>query len=95
MYKQKGKIIAISEVITGTTKAGKEWSKVQFVIVTPEEKYPKEIEFGLLKLEELEGHEIGSNLEVTFTAESRLSNGRRFTNLTATNLSRPATDLPF
>lgn len=95
MYKVKGKITQIGEVVTGVTKAGKEWSKVEFIIQTLEEKYPKIISFSLSKQDQLDGHQVGGDVEVTFTVDSREYNGKYFNNINAINLSRPTTDLPF
>jgi hypothetical protein len=95
MYKVKGKIISIGDVQTGFSKAGKEWTKVDFAIQTLDEKYPKTISFSLMKEDQLDGHDVGSELEVTFTVESRDYNGKYYHNINAINLSRPKTDLPF
>ena len=95
MYKVKGKITYIGKEEKGVSKAGKEWSKVEFAIQTLDEKYPKLIAFSLSKQDQLDGHQIGGDVEVTFSVDSREYNGKYFHNVNAINLSRPSTDLPF
>ena len=97
MYKEKGKITAIGEVVTGLSKAGKEWNKLEFVIETLDTKYPKLICFTLMKQEQLLGHKIGSEVEVEFSVDSREYNGKYYHNINAVNLSkaRSLDDLPF
>lgn len=95
MHKIKGKITNIGEVVSGVSKAGKDWNKVEFAIQTNDEKYPKTVIFTLLKQDQLDGHKVGSQVEVTFVLESRDYNGKTYHNVTATNLSRAASDLPF
>lgn len=95
MYKEKGKITFISDEQTGLSKAGKEWNKVEFAIQTFDEKYPKLICFTLMKQDQLEGHKVGGDVEVTFSVDSREYNGKYFHNINAISLSRPSTDLPF
>jgi hypothetical protein len=97
MYKVKGKITQIGEVTNGVTKAGKEWNKVEFVIETLEQNYPKLICFALKKQEQLQNHKVGGEVEVTFSVDSREFNGKWFHNINAISLSKAhdKSDLPF
>jgi len=97
MYKVKGKIIQIGEVVSGLTKAGKEWNKSELVIETLDPKYPKEICITLMKQDELLNHKVGGEVEVTFSVDSREFNGRWYHNINAISLSKAhnSSDLPF
>ena len=48
-----------------------------------------------MKQDQLDGHQVGGEVEVTFSVESRDYNGKYYHNINAINLSRPTTDLPF
>lgn len=82
--KLTGVIIAILPVESGTSKAGKEWKKQNFVIETNEQ-YPKKACFTLFgdKLSYLDKFAEGSTVDVKFNAESNEFNGKYFTNLNA------------
>lgn len=97
MYKEKGKIVSIGEVVKGLTKAGKEWNKSEFVIETTGSKYPKLICFTLMNQEQLLNHKVGGEVEVEFSVDSRDFNGRWYHNINAFSLSKAhnADDLPF
>ena len=64
----KGKVVQLLPVQSGVSKAGKEWSKQEFVIET-EEQFPKKICFTLF--------------EVSFNVESREFNGKWYHNINA------------
>jgi hypothetical protein len=95
MHKIKGKITNIGEVVTGVTKAGKEWNKSEFVIETLDPKYPKLICFTLMKQDQLQNHKVGGEVEVEFSVDSREFNGKWYHNINAVNLSKAFSDLPF
>jgi len=80
----KGNIKYILSPESGTSKAGKEWSKQDFVIETTDE-YPKLICFTLFgdKAKQLDGLGIGSTADVHFNLESREYNGKYFHNVNA------------
>jgi hypothetical protein len=83
--KIKGKIVKILEVEKGTSKAGKEWQKQNFVIDTGS-KYNPEICFQLFgdeKIGMLRNFAKGEEVEVSFNVSSREYNGRYFHNLDA------------
>ena len=82
--KIKGEITAILEIQAGTSKAGKEWTKQDFIILS-EEKFPKMICFTLFgdKTSLLNGLELNSIIDVHFNLESREFNGKYYHNLNA------------
>lgn len=69
----KGKIVNILKVESGTSKAGKDWSKQSFVIDTGDE-YNPNIAFGMFgedKIAELAKYSVGQDVEVSFNLSSR------------------------
>lgn len=80
----KGQLQQILPIQSGTSKAGKEWSKQEFVIET-QEQFPKKICFTLFgdKLSLINGISVGDNIEVSFNVESREFNGKWFHNINA------------
>jgi hypothetical protein len=87
----KGKIQQILKPESGTSQAGKEWTKQEFVIET-EEQYPKKVCFTLFgeKTSLINGLEVGQEVEVSFNLESREYNGRWFHNVNAWKIDRPS-----
>ena len=81
--KEKGVIKQILKVESGTSKAGKEWLKQEFVIETLDSQYPKNICFTLFgdKTDLLQRITEGMAVEVSFNLESREYNGRWFHNV--------------
>lgn len=79
-----GKIVKILDPINGTSKAGKEWNKQEFVIETTDQ-YPKSVCFTLFgdKVELIQGLNIGDEVNVSFNIESREFNERWFHNINA------------
>ena len=84
MFKTIGNVIAISPVQSGTSAKG-EWHKQEFVIEIPDEKYPKNICFTLFndKNNTLSKLKTGTEVEVSFSVESREYQGRWFSNVNA------------
>ncbi len=80
----KGRVEQILPVQSGVSKAGKEWSKQEFVIET-EEQFPKKVCFTLFgdKLSLLNGINVGSEVEVAFNLESREFSGKWYHNINA------------
>ena len=81
----KGKLSWKLSVDTGTSKAGKEWKKLSFLIDTGAQ-YNPEICFQLFgedKNEMLNHHNEGDQVEVSFNLSSREYNGRYFHNIDA------------
>ncbi|MBN2805219.1 MAG: DUF3127 domain-containing protein [Prolixibacteraceae bacterium] len=84
----KGKVTHILPVQSGVSKAGKEWSKQEFVIES-EEQFPKNICFTLFgdKLSLLNGIKPGMQVEVFFNVESREFSGKWYHNINAWKIS--------
>ena len=80
----KGTVVQILKSETGVSKAGKEWTKQEFVIETNEQ-YPKKVCFTLFgdKSSLLDGITEGKEVEVFFNVESHDFNGRWFHNINA------------
>jgi hypothetical protein len=81
----KGVVIHILEEESGTSKAGKEWKKKDFVIETTEDQYPKKVAFTLFgdKINLLSSITQGQLVDVSFNLESREYNGKWFHNVNA------------
>lgn len=80
----QGTIVSILPDQTGVSKAGKEWSKKEFVIET-DDQFPKNIAFTLFgdKIGLLNGKKQGDKVDVHFNLESREFNGKWFHNINA------------
>jgi len=81
----KGKINQILKPAAGTSKAGNDWKKQEFVVETSEDQYPKQICFTLFneKLNLLDGLQPGAEVNVSFSIESREFNGKWYHNINA------------
>jgi len=81
----KGKLSRKLSVESGTSKAGKEWKKQSFLVDTGAQ-YNPEICFQLFgddKIEILNNHNEGDQIEVSFNLSSKEFNGRYFHNIDA------------
>lgn len=82
----KGKITQILDVETGTSKAGKEWKKQNFVIDTGDQYNPEVCFqlFGDAKIDKLaEYNKVGDDVTVHFNVSSREFNEKWYHNLDA------------
>jgi len=79
-----GKITAINAVEKGTSKAGKEWQKQNFVINTGD-KFNPEVCFQVFGAEKCENltkyNNVGDDVEVSFNVSSREYNGKWYNSL--------------
>ncbi len=91
----KGNIVSILNPESGVSRAGKEWSKQEFVIET-QEQFPKKVCFTLFgdKTSLLNGISNGAEVEVSFNLESREYNGRWFHNINAWKIDTVQQDIP-
>lgn len=88
----EGKIIRKLNVQKGTSQRG-EWSKQEFVIEYQEGNYPSQVclsVWGADKVNELNNHQIGDKVKVSFNASSREYNGRWYTDLRAWRIESEA-----
>lgn len=85
-----GKIIAVLPVQGGTSKAGNEWKKQEYVLETHDQ-YPKKVCFQIFGADRIEQAAIqpGEELTVSFEIDSREYQGRWFTNISAWKVERP------
>lgn len=90
-----GKLILKLPLLSGTSKAGNNWQKQEFVIET-NESYPKKICVNLWgdRIEQLNAFNIGDPITVSFDLESREFNGRWYTDLKAWKIMPPLTSQP-
>lgn len=89
MSELKGKIKFISEVQSGTSKAGKEWKKLSFAI-TNNDGYENREQifafdvFGEEKVDKfIEYNKVGKDVEVAYNIRCNEYQGKYFTNLDA------------
>jgi single-strand DNA-binding protein len=80
-HKLKGKLILKSE----PRQISDKFRVMDFVIETPDEKYPQSIQFQLLndRIQEMDNFTIGEELEVRFDIRGREYNGRYYNSLNA------------
>jgi hypothetical protein len=85
----KGTLQQILKLESGVSKAGKEWKKQDFILVTNEQ-FPKTVCFTLFgdKISLIEGINAGSEVEVFFSLESRDFNGKWYHNINAWKIEK-------
>ena len=91
----KGRITKILEVESGTSKAGKDWKKQNFVIDTGDQFNPEVCfqMFGEEKCENLTKYnKVGDEVEVSFNVSSREFNGKYYHNLDAWKVMKATVD---
>lgn len=79
-----GKIVQKMNKTEGISKAGKPWSKQEFVIET-QETYPKKVMISTMneKTNDLERYNVGDTITASLNLESREYNGRWYTDARA------------
>lgn len=86
MYKKAGRLIS-KKVETGTSKTGKQWNKMTFVIdCTTDPKYPNKVAFDSFKgqvIEFIHDTTDGTTISVDFDVQSREWQGKWFSNINA------------
>lgn len=87
--KVKGTIQQILKAETGVSRAGKEWTKQEFVIETVEQ-FPKKVCFTIFndKLSLIDNVNPGDEVEVSFNMESREFNGKWYHNINAWKIDK-------
>ena len=80
-YKAKGKLILKSEPKQITDK----FRVMDFVIQTPDEKYPQSIQFQVMndRIQEMDKFTIGEEVEVSFDVRGREYNGKYYNTMNA------------
>lgn len=86
----KGKLTKVLDIQTGTSKAGKEWKKQNFVIDTGDQFNPEVCfqVFGDDKIKMLSQFKEGDNLDVSFNLSSREFNGKYYHNVDAWSIKK-------
>lgn len=79
----KGKIIVALPEVSGTSRAGNEWKKREYVLET-QEQYPRKVFFNFFgdKVDQYP-LAVGDTVTVSFDIESREFNGRWYTDIRA------------
>jgi len=81
-----GEIVKIMEVEKGTSKSGKEWQKLTFVINNGNQ-YNPEVAFQIFGTDKVEKfnkyNKVGSKVDVSFNVSSREFNGKYYNSLDA------------
>ncbi|MDC0009188.1 DUF3127 domain-containing protein [Winogradskyella sp.] len=105
-----GTIKQILDVEQGTSKAGKEWKKINFILETKDGEYTNTIYFDVFgegKVDKfVKFNKVGDNVTVSFDVSSREYNERWYTQTSAwmvkkntseseTKLEEAKDDLPF
>ena len=77
--KIKERVLEVTELQSGTSQKGNEWSSRDLVLIT-DERYPRKIAFTFKgqHCQQLDNIHPNDIVEVTFDAESRLVNGRYY-----------------
>jgi hypothetical protein len=80
-HKLKGKLILKSEPKTISDK----FRVMDFVIQTPDEKYPQSIQFQVMndRIQEMDKFTMGEEVEVSFDVRGREHNGKYYNTLNA------------
>lgn len=73
-----GKVVAVLEIQSGTSKKGSEWKKREFVIETLDEKFPKKVCFTLFGDRADACPSIDSVVNVAFDIDAHEYNGKWF-----------------
>ena len=91
----QGKVIAILEVCSGVSKAGREWMSQEYVIETPGQ-YPKRICFNLFGADRInEAHiQMGEDIIIEFDIDAREWQGRWFNSIRAWKVERAGAQQP-
>jgi single-strand DNA-binding protein len=80
-HKLKGKLILKSE----PRQISEKFRVMDFVIETPDEKYPQKIQLQILndRIAEMDKYSLGEELEVSFDIRGREYNGKYYNSLNA------------
>ncbi len=87
-----GKIIQKMNKTEGISKAGKPWSKQEFVIETFDQ-FPRKVCMSVMndKVQELERYNVGDTVTASLNIESREWQGRWYTDVRAWRFNAPQT----
>ena len=93
--KLKGTIKEVLKVETGTSKTGKDWSKLTFILDTKEQYNPL-VAFSIFGAEKVEKFEkfqnVGDSVEVSFNISSREYEGKWYNSIDAWMVKAATTD---
>lgn len=85
-----GKITHILPVEKGTSKAGKDWQKLQFVVEEEKDQYPQSMVFTMMDSDKIDDFvkfkKVGANVEVSYNFSAREYNGKWYGDVKAWNV---------
>lgn len=82
-----GKVVAVLDIQSGTSKTGNAWQKQEFVIET-QEQYPKKACFTLFNKTEL-CPKVGEEVTVHFDITANEHNGKWYNSVNAWKVDKP------
>lgn len=90
MIELKGKIVRLLDPESGTTSRGTTWEKQKYVLNTCFDKYPKDVMFSVFSQEKIDRMhlQLDEVVIVKCDVESRLFNGKYYTDISAFACSR-------
>lgn len=93
----KGRIIWMSEIRSGISQAGKQWSACDYVIEEDSGQFPSRVTFTVFGDDNLRKFniQIGDYLEVSLDVNSREYNGKFYNSIKAFNAQRIAPPQPY
>lgn len=91
-----GKIISVLEPVSGTSKAGREWKKQEYVLEVPNGDFePRKVFFNFFGTAADQYQlKAGKDYKISFNLESREFNGRWYTDVRAWKAEEVGNDKP-
>lgn len=91
-----GKVIHKLNKTEGISKAGKPWSKQEFVLEIQDGQYPRKVCLSVMneKVNELERYNVGDTVKASLNIESREYNGKWYTDVRAWRIEGNASAAP-
>lgn len=83
-----GNIKLIQDIVSGTSKAGNEWSK-QTIVVTTNEKYPQDLAIDFLgdSIKSINNFQVGNPVTVAINLRGQEYNGKYYTSINGWKIS--------
>ncbi len=80
-----GKIVKIGNEVTGTSKTGNAWKKVDFMVTYQDGNYDKNAAFSCMgdRVDTISRYHVGDTVKISFNVESREWQDKFFTDLRA------------
>ena len=83
-----GNIKLIQDIVSGTSKAGNEWSK-RTIVVTTNEKYPQDLAIDFLgdSIKSINNFQVGNPVTVAINLRGQEYNGKYYTSINGWKIS--------